>query len=48
MWSLELAASHEEVDRATVGVGGGVQFGVHATLGSADPAARLVVRPPFF
>jgi len=44
----DLACSHEEPDRAAVGIGNGMQFGVHAALGSADQAAPLVVRPPFF
>ena len=35
-------------DRAAIGIGDGVQFGVHAALGSANQAAPLVVRPPFF
>jgi hypothetical protein len=32
----DLASRHEEADRATLGIGDGVQLRIHATLGSAD------------
>ena len=44
----DLTGSHEEPDRAAIGIGDGMQLGVHAALGSADQTAPLVARPPFF
>ena len=44
----DLAGGHEEADRAALGVGDGMQLGVHAALGSADQTAPLVAGPPFF
>ena len=44
----DLACGHEEPDRTTIGIGDGVQLGVHAALGSTDQTAPLVAWPPFF
>ncbi|CAM8671106.1 hypothetical protein MCEREM30_00825 [Paracoccaceae bacterium] len=44
----DLACGHEEADRAAIGLGDGMQIGVHAALGSADQTAPLVACPPFF
>ena len=44
----DLACRHEEPDRATIGVGDGVQLGVHAALGSTDQTTPLVAGSPFF
>ena len=35
-------------DRASISVGDGMQFGVHAAPGPADQTAPLAVRSPFF
>ena len=38
----------QETDRPSLSIGDGMQFGVHAALGSTDQAAPLVIGPPFF
>jgi hypothetical protein len=43
-----LACRHEEADRAAIGIGDGMQLGVHAALGSTDQTAPLVAGSPFF
>lgn len=43
----DLACGHEEAERAPIGIGGGMQLGVHAALRSADQTAALVFGPPF-
>jgi hypothetical protein len=42
------ACGHVELDRATLRVGDGMQFCVHAALGPADQAASPIVEPPIF
>ena len=44
----DLACCHVEPDRAAIGVGDGVQLGVHTAFGATDQAASLIVGPPFF
>lgn len=44
----DLACGHEEADRTSIGIGNGVQFGVHAALGPADQTTPLIAWPPFF
>ena len=44
----DLACSYEEADRAPIGIGYGMQLGVHATPCAADQTAPLVAWPPFF
>jgi hypothetical protein len=44
----DLACGHEEADRAAIGIGDGMQLGVHAALCPADQTAVLVAWPPFF
>ena len=44
----DLACGHEEPDRTAIGIGDGVQLGVHAPFGSADRAPPLVSIAPFF
>ena len=44
----DLACGHEEADRATIGIGDGMQLGVHAAFRAADQTATLVAWPPFF
>jgi hypothetical protein len=38
----DLTCAHEEADRTPIGIGDGVQLGVHAALGPADQTASLV------
>src|SRR5690606_24191969 len=44
----DLARGHEEADRASIGVGNGVQLGVHAAFRPADQTSPLVAGSPFF
>jgi hypothetical protein len=44
----DLPCGHEEADRAAIGIGDGMQLGVHAALRAADQTASLVAWPPFF
>ena len=41
-------AAHEACIIRSIGVGDGMQLGVHAALGSADQAAPLIAGSPFF
>ncbi|KIT98689.1 hypothetical protein QU38_02915, partial [Staphylococcus aureus] len=36
-----MAGGHEEAQRAAVGVGDGMELGVHAAFGAADEAAEV-------
>lgn len=38
----DLACGHEEADRASVGIGNGVQIGIHGALGPADQATSSI------
>ena len=44
----DLACGHEKPDWTAIGIGNGMQLGVHAALRAADQTAPLVARPPFF
>ena len=44
----DLTCGHEEADRSSLCIGDGMQFGIHATFGSADQTTALVIVPPFF
>ena len=44
---VDLACGHEEAERPALGVGDGMQLGVHAALRAADQTAPLVACTPF-
>lgn len=44
----DLTCGHEHMVGAAIGNGDGREFGVHATVASADQPAALVVGPPLF
>lgn len=42
-----LACGHEELERASIGISAGMQFGVHSAFGSAAQSTSLVAGSPF-